>query len=74
MRRRRLLSRNVASMALREENVLRQAETGAAPTQSDRRHPGDNHHQRHRRNIYAQQIDSVNLTGTLPRRNRPHVG
>jgi hypothetical protein len=34
--RRRLLSRNASPIALREENVLRQAETGGESTQSDR--------------------------------------
>jgi hypothetical protein len=45
-------------MALREENVLRQAESAA-----NQRSPivatqaGDNHHQRHRRDIDAEQVD-----------------
>jgi hypothetical protein len=48
---------DAAPIALREENVLRQAETGGESTQADRRQPGDDHHRRHRRDIDAEQVD-----------------
>jgi hypothetical protein len=46
-----------APMALREENVLRQAETGGEPAQSDRRQPGQQPSSPTSVGIDAEQVD-----------------